>query len=381
MELLLTLTIILLLASLLLPALNRGHHKVRTIHCTSNLHQAGLGFLSFAQGHEDKFPTQVSTNAGGSAEFLNAGQAVQGDYYFSYKHFLPLASELESPKLLVCPTDLRTPATNFASLNNSNLSYFANASPQFGNSDSMLAGDRNLKPVSNTVARLGPRRPLRWTGEMHQNRGNVLYADGHVEQRGESLSLSNRPGTPPVSLIMPSLPSQNASALAGPATASAGGGGGIASPGPGGNLKASWGKTNINFAATNATPLTNLNIETRPRKTPPFAIPGPRGEQTLPDSLPFPGATTSAPPRSLSVAAADNPDSNDEQQVESDHQDLVQAGQGLVKRGARFVYGVPWWVILALLILALWLLKRVHERRPQPKKKISPDPSFSVSGR
>lgn len=381
-ELLLVITIVLLLISLLLPALNRGRHKVKEIQCTSNLHQAGLGFLSFAHGHEDKFPVQVSTNSGGSAEFVDAGNTVHRNFFFSYKHFLPLASEIETPKILVCPTDLRLPATNFSGLNNSNLSYFTAANPVFGNSDSPLTGDRNLEPVSNTVARVGPRKPLRWTGEMHQYKGNVLFADGHVSQLADLFSQSNRPSAPLTSLIMPDVPGPS------PADSGAGmganGGGGGATPNiSGGSLRASFPAKNPDFVLTNGGTLTNFQITSGPRNTPrsAFVIPGPVGAATpLPDSAtPVaepPNGTGSTSQVPASVAASEP---GAEQQLQEAHEELVQKGRNLARKGFLYTYGVPWWLIVVFLFVALWLLKRTHDRRVQrqPPKTTAPDFFFS----
>lgn len=363
-ELLLTLAIILLLISMLLPALNRGHGKVRSLQCHNNLHQIGLGMIFFAHAHEDKFPMQVSTNQGGSSEFIEAGNAVQGDFYFSYKHFLPLATDLETPKLLVCPSDTRPPATQFSSLRNTNVSYFVAANPVYMQSDSILSGDRNLAPFSNSVARVGPRRPLRWTREIHQYRGNVLFADGHVLQLSDVLSLSNSPGAPLASLVMPSVMNPVSTLPAGSGEGGfqgggSGGGGGIR----GGNLSVSAFSSNNSFALTNGV-LTNWTITSGPRQIPPSAydLGGPGPGPTHP---PFPAGSVSSNHQTAVRGGPQPPgtDSPGEPDLEAAHQNLVDSGRDLANRGTNLIYRTPWWLLALLLLVTLWLLKNVRENR------------------
>ena len=372
LELLLTITIIGLLVSLLLPSLERGKVRVRSLQCKSNLHQLGLGMVSFAQAHEDKFPVQVSTNQGGSSEFIDAGNSISGEFYFAYKHFLPLAAEIGTPKLLVCPTDKRTPATNFPALRNTNLSYFVSGNPQFGDTASILSGDRNLTPLTNSIARLRGTQRLKWTSEMHEHKGNVVYADGHVELLNNTLSQPSGAGAPSTFLVMPSAPPIT---TVGPAVTY--GGGGLAGGGaiPGGNLTASFGTgTNLGAATnTSAITLTNLTINSGPPRLPPwpFTTPGPGGIVQAP---PIPSMRTQQVAPATPVTSAVPAERTDEEQMQAAHQDLVDTGKDLARRGARAVYFLPWWLIVALLLGCLWLLHRVHNRRGGSVIEKRPEP-------
>ena len=180
-ELLVVIGIIAILAALLLPALSGGQKRARRVWCESNLRQMGLAFHSFAHDHNSKFPMAVPASAGGSQEFAENGLLVNGNFYFGYRHFQSLANALASPKLLICPADTRTAATNFAALQNANLSYFVSVDADYSQPMSLLAGDGNLASPQ-TLLRAAAGGALTWTATQHQFKGNVLFADGHVEE-------------------------------------------------------------------------------------------------------------------------------------------------------------------------------------------------------
>lgn len=184
-ELLCVIAIIAIIAALLLPALNQSQARVKRIGCENNLHQLGVAFQVFTHDHGDKFPMAVPLAEGGSKEFVQNGRAAGGEFYFSFRHFQALSNELSTPAILVCPADTRLPATNFGALLNSNVSYFVGVNAEFSKPDSLLAGDRNLTANSlpnPSILHSEADNRLRWTWEMHQFKGNILFADGHVEE-------------------------------------------------------------------------------------------------------------------------------------------------------------------------------------------------------
>jgi prepilin-type N-terminal cleavage/methylation domain-containing protein/prepilin-type processing-associated H-X9-DG protein len=184
-ELLCVIAVVGILAALMLPALNQSQARAKRIECASNLHQQGIAFQAFTHDHNDKFPMAVPLGEGGSQEFVQNGRAAGGEFYFSYRHFQALGNELSSPVVLVCPADTRLPATDFAALQNSNVSYFIGVNAEFSRPDSLLAGDRNLtaNSVPNpSILRGEADNRLRWTWEMHRSKGNVLFAGGQVEE-------------------------------------------------------------------------------------------------------------------------------------------------------------------------------------------------------
>jgi hypothetical protein len=139
---------------------------------------------------------KVSTNFGGSREFVEAASRTGGDFYF--RHFQALSNYLANARILVCPVDRRASATNFGGLGNENISYFVNVAASAGDSDSMVSGDANLVDATPRIVPGGGRRLL-WNGERHHLAGNVLFGDAHVEQLNNLTfgSLSETPGPLP----------------------------------------------------------------------------------------------------------------------------------------------------------------------------------------
>ena len=188
-ELLVVMAIIALLAALLLPAVGQAKARARRIQCIDHLHQTGIGFISFANEHNGHFPMAVPASAGGSLELAQSGYLIEGDFYFSFRHFQAASNDLVTPRLLVCPADTRSPAGSFATFNNGHLSYFIGVNAEFAHPTSVLAGDRNLTndyATAGTVARLGKNHALRWTEALHRFRGNLLFSDGHVEEKNSA---------------------------------------------------------------------------------------------------------------------------------------------------------------------------------------------------
>jgi prepilin-type N-terminal cleavage/methylation domain-containing protein/prepilin-type processing-associated H-X9-DG protein len=210
-ELLAVIAIVTILAMLLLPVLGNTQAKARRIQCLSNLRQTGIGFHSFLQDHDNGFPMEISTNAGGTLETIMPAYRSGGGFYFSFVHFQSLSNDLDSPRIFTCPSDpARAPEDEFPRLSNKNISYFVGANADYSLANSILAGDRNIVSIASgqgpVLVRLSDSTPASWTRQLHGLKGNELFADGHVERvngRAVKLPLRNAPAM--MDLILPSL--------------------------------------------------------------------------------------------------------------------------------------------------------------------------------
>ncbi len=265
-ELLVVIAIIAILAALLLPALTRGKARAQRIQCIGNLKELGVAFQMFAHDHRGRFPAETILADGGSLELVQAGENISGPFYFSYRQFQPLAAELAIPKILLCPTDIdRQTAASFSQLQNSNLSYFVGVTADYNVPLSIVAGDRNITNAGATASLVNGSAGLRWTDEMHFYKGNVLFADAHVEQVNE-VFLNKLPGVPGATFFLPAVVSHS-------------GGGGGSSP-----------------------PSGSVPIGSAP---PPMGVGGPSAPPSGPGQPPSSGgAGSSAPPPQASQSAS-----------------------------------------------------------------------------
>lgn len=195
-EMLTVIAIIGILAAILLPAVNKSEARAKLIFCNNSQQQIGLAFHTFSNDHNGKFPMAISTNDGGSLEYVESGLNSSQDFYTAFRNFQPLSNELVNPQILVCPADTRTVTNNFALLQNENLSYSVGVQSTFDKPYSMLAADRNLDPgrypnLNDTIIEFPTwNNKAGWTWELHQFKGNVLFADGHVEEWNNSSLLT-----------------------------------------------------------------------------------------------------------------------------------------------------------------------------------------------
>ena len=64
-EMLVVIGIIGILASMLLPALNRGKQRARVTQCLNNLRQMGIGIAAYTHDNRDRFPLSSACDANG----------------------------------------------------------------------------------------------------------------------------------------------------------------------------------------------------------------------------------------------------------------------------------------------------------------------------
>src|SRR2546423_4232681 len=176
-EVMVVFAVILFVAALYLPTLQQRHTGCR-INCVNHLKQVGLAFRTFSLDNNYRYPMQTpATN--GTLEIAA--------YAPAYMHFQVMSNELTTPKILLCPQETqRTAATNFGpGLDNGRISYFVGLAANETNAQMFLAGDRNMTNGSATNRRfldLTTNKVAGWTAELHNQQGNVCFADGSVQQ-------------------------------------------------------------------------------------------------------------------------------------------------------------------------------------------------------
>ncbi len=201
-ELIVVLFVISVLATVFVIVLSRGHSKAERICCTCNLKQIGIAYRVWANDHFNKNPAEAFMSEGGWKDHLT--NQTQGA--FCWTNYAIMQNELgQSPLVLVCPADDRTPVTNFTLLkSNTNISFFVGAGADDNHPQAILGGDRNLgrgllpdpacgfspaNGLGNDVAiqTNSTADPISWSLKMHSTgkqvgAGNILLGDASVQQ-------------------------------------------------------------------------------------------------------------------------------------------------------------------------------------------------------
>lgn len=188
-ELLVVVAVIAILISMIGIPTPSDYSRARRIECVNNLKQVGIGFRIWA-GDNGGMPMKISMTNGGTREFVGTLE--------TFRHFQIMSNELNTPKILYCPTELnsgRVRADRFVPersmddhilfQGNTNLSYFVGLDATNGANPAMfLSGDRNISngtTIRNGWLELSTNQTARWTGELHRQVGNVLLIDGSVQ--------------------------------------------------------------------------------------------------------------------------------------------------------------------------------------------------------
>ncbi len=203
LELVFTLTTLLLLAVVALPVLANTRARSEQVACLSNLRKIGSAVHLWGNDHGDRTPWFTPVAEGGTREDAS-GNPLRNNAYFQIG---VLSNELVTPKVLVCPSDVgvgapRKMANDFSAnvsnggffalgYRNNSLSYFVGLHAYFWLPRSLLSGDRNIHwdfinngcsvgvSLVNGATTSQPR--VFWTNSIHEMSGNLLLTDGGVE--------------------------------------------------------------------------------------------------------------------------------------------------------------------------------------------------------
>lgn len=185
------------LVGLAIPTLATTQAKSRRIDCLNQLGQIGKAFRGYAAEHGERNPMNVSTNEGGSADYLGASGT--SGALFTWAHFRALSNHLASPRALACPSDVgRVAASSFPGMGittnqNACISYGLGPEADVTRPGMVLVADRSVVGgdlnlefdgaaargyLKTNVALLAT---LGWhTNGMHRDAGNVVRGDGSV---------------------------------------------------------------------------------------------------------------------------------------------------------------------------------------------------------
>jgi competence protein ComGC len=190
-ELLVILAVLTLLALVVLPALANSRPRSARVICANNLRQIGMGFQLWGNDHGDQPPWELRPEQGGTQQHPLAVNA--------WLHYAWISNELNSARVLLCPSDSGRVAEDFSvspnggylhqNYRNLATSYFLTHA-FYGGQFSMFAGDRNLGWDSigscsrfPQVYNVDARRPtFGWDTNLHNQAGNIVRLDGRVNQ-------------------------------------------------------------------------------------------------------------------------------------------------------------------------------------------------------
>lgn len=176
-ELLVIIFVLALLTAMIIPADQNGKAKAQRINCINNLKEVYLGVKVWEGNHNNQYPWAVSSNYGGALEYAENDEL--------FRVFRIASNELATTRILICTADVRNYATNWVSLQNSNISYFLCLDATESYPGMIISGDRNLiggTRLPNGLTVFNPTNSIHWGPDVHHGQGNIGLTDGSCAQ-------------------------------------------------------------------------------------------------------------------------------------------------------------------------------------------------------
>jgi prepilin-type N-terminal cleavage/methylation domain-containing protein len=224
-ELLVVIAIIAILAALLLPALAAAKKKAQRIQCLNNLKEICVAFRLWEGDNNNMLPMAVTMLNGGARDAIGS-KATQlnqmqnfnpagGIIHGVFSMFFVMSNELNTPKILYCPSEYQTARNQATSWMNTiavntlnlvfygsdlNISYFVGIDADENFPQMFLVGDHNMGQLSNGAEpttdqhliygdtlpefiALGTNAPpsgswVGWGDNQHVKNGDIALTDG-----------------------------------------------------------------------------------------------------------------------------------------------------------------------------------------------------------